>query len=238
MTSTAQCAPSFSSEFSDLVDSHKERWKHCQGTPEETLLRLTLLRDLVRALHAQKSKCLALGKRDQLHTLKTWENQIEQLRGQSRLEGELTDLIRGAPPTARKRTRLLPEAIYSAIEKEKLDRYDRIWESSLAAEAVSLGWRFWTLEAWVEISLIEEWNRKLIEALWPTGIVLFTESATFEAPRDSREMSQWRGRWFIVLNGKFKHPSEISINPSSWAGTPIHVPQAPQWRLLFSPKLG
>ena len=89
-------------------------------------------------LHAQKSRCLASGRRDLTQNLRNWENRILELRNQPKLEGDLLKQVNDTTPL-RKRTRLLPEAIYTAIPREKLERYDRVWEAQLAAEACTLG---------------------------------------------------------------------------------------------------
>jgi hypothetical protein len=224
-------------EFQNIIGGHGERWRHTEGQPESTLLRLAVLRDIVRSLHAQKSRCLASGRRDLSQALRGWEQRLHELRNQAKLEGELTELVTGSTPI-KKRTRLLPEALYAAIDREKLERYDRQWEAVLAAEAASLGWRFWALEAWVEITLVEDWNRALNEQLWPSGLVLFVESSGVQAPAPAtdQEFPLWRGRWLLVVHPRFKSPEEIALNLSQWPGTPPEAPQPPHWKLLFSPK--
>lgn len=224
-----------------LVASHAERWRHCEGAAEATLLRLAILRDIIRALHAQKSTCLATGRRDLVQELKRWETRLHELRSQFKLEGQadLVSLVEGSDPV-RKRTRLLPEALFSSIEREKLERYDRQWELALAAEAAALGWRFWALEAWVEITLVEEWNNRLGEQLWPSGIVLFVESSPVQGPAvdaGGKESPLWRGRWIAVVHPRFKSPSEIALNLAQWPGTPPEPPSPPAWKLLFSPRV-
>jgi hypothetical protein len=229
-------------EFQNTIGGHGEKWRHCEGHPESTLLRLSILRDITRSLHAQKSRCLSTGRRDLATALRTWEDRLHELRNTSRLEGDLTQLVSGAAEI-RKRTRLLPEALYSAIEREKLERYDRQWEAAIAAEASTLGWRFWSLEAWVEITLVEEWNQRLTEQLWPSGIVLFVESSPTQGPSGQSvggmgmEFPLWHGRWICIVHPRFKSPSEIASNLAQWPGSPPETPSPAQWKLLFSPKV-
>jgi hypothetical protein len=223
-----------------VIESQAERWRHCEGQPECTLLRLAILRELMRELHAQKSRSLATGKRDQVQNLRAWENRLVELRGHTRLEGDLIELITGNAE-GRKRTRLLPEALFANIAREKLERYDRVWESTLAAEACALGWQFWSLEAWIEITLAEEWNRKLNDQLWPSALVLFAESAESGPPKppSHQHVAIWRGRWILAANPRFKSPADMASaaasNLAQWPGSPPDAPSAPQWKLLFSP---
>ena len=232
----------FREDLGHLLDSHSERWRHCEGQPESTLLRLAILRDIVRALHAEKSNYLAKGRKDLTQEIRKWETRLYDLRNEAKIEGELLQLISGDGPL-RKRTRLLPEALFTSIERDKLDRYDRQWEHALAAEASTLGWRFWALEAWVEITLVEEWNARLSEQLWPTGVVLFVESSSTNSPKTpppsamELECPIWRGRWILVVHPQFKNPAEIALNLAQWPGTPCEPPSPPAWKLLFSPKV-
>jgi hypothetical protein len=250
-------------ELARVVASQSERWRHCDSSPFAGLLRLSILRELMRELHAQKSRSLAAGQREGARALKIWENRLTELRSHPKLEGDLSDLVCGRGD-ARKRTRLLPEALYSAIPRDKLDRYDRQWETAIAAEACSMGWRFWSLEAWIEITLAEEWNRRLQDQLWPSALVLFAESAESSSASGSRkaqppstavaplgaasaeggpltpETALWRGRWILVAEPRFRTPAEIAgsaaLNLAQWPGSPPEPPSPAAWKLLFSPK--
>jgi hypothetical protein len=219
-----------------LLAESSERWRQREGARDATLLRLVILRDLVRALHAQKSRFLATGQKSQAQSLKDWEARIDELKGCSPLEGDLYELLSGTR-RARKRTRLLPEALYSSIEREKLERYDRQWEAAIAAEGASLGWRFWSLSASVEIMSVEAWNRRLAEQIWPHGITLYVEggnapgAALAGAPG---QVPSWPGRWIVLLHNKFRAPAELGLDIAAWPGTAADP--APQWKLLFSPK--
>ncbi|MGZ6310039.1 MAG: hypothetical protein ACXWOH_05375, partial [Bdellovibrionota bacterium] len=161
---------------SDLIAPFEERWNQCEGLPEMTLLRLGILREVIKLLHSEKSRLLASGRRSEIQPVKDWESKIEQLRDQPALKGPLPELL-ASDKRAAKRTRLLPDHLFSFIPKERFERYDRIWESTLAAEACALGWRFFSLEAWVQIAAVEAFDRALTDQLWPHGLVLFTESA-------------------------------------------------------------
>jgi hypothetical protein len=225
--------------FNGAIASYSEKWRHTEGLAERVLLRLAILRDITLALHAQKSRCLASGRRDLAQGLRHWEERLHELRNSPKLEGDLRELLTGTEPL-KKRTRLLPEALYTAIERGKLERYDRVWEASLAAEAVTQRWQFWALEAWVEITLVEDWNRSLCDQLWPSGIVLFVESAPSlpRTPRPAQTSSEpllWQGRWIAVVDTRIKNPLEVTSNLPGWPGSPSSPPSPPLWKLLFSP---
>lgn len=217
-----------------FIGHYEQKWTHCEGLTEATLIRMSILREMVRELHAEKSQCLARGMRSEIQKYKGWEARLEELRSASSLEGPLRELL-NSTTEVRKRTRLIPEAVYSFLTKEKLERYDRAWESALIAEAASLGWCFWALDAWVKISQAEEWHRMLGERLLPNGIVLFAEASPNSGmdgdPAPAPEASIWAGRWWIVLQARWKTPDfQLDRMP----GTSL-IPSAPRWKLMYSP---
>ncbi len=179
------------------------------------------------------------GRKDILSNLRTWEDRLRELRSQPKLEGDLLELVTG-DSELRKRTRLLPEALYTVIDREKLERYDRQWEAAIAAEACNMGWSLWRLQAWVEITLVEEWNQRLNDQLWPSAVVLFVESSGEAAgtakSTHSPEFLAWHGRWYLVVDPRFKSPKEIATNLAQWPGSPSEPPGPAQWKFLFSPK--
>jgi hypothetical protein len=221
----------------ELLAQSAEAWRLCDGVSGSSLLRLAILRDLLRSLHAEKSRCLATGKKNEAQQFRYWEQRIEDLRQGVDLKGELADLLREGI-TLRRRTRLIPQGLLAALGAEKLQRYDRKWESEIAAEACALGWKFWTLQSWVSIPLAEDWNRRLGERLWPNGIVLYVESLRQSPPGPSEPL--WKGQWTVLLQPGYHSPQELSLDFDRWPGAPESSPLAqsepPAWKLLFSPK--
>src|SRR4051794_23570593 len=96
----------------DLIARSSDRWKHCEGTEEITLLRLAMLRELIQVFHAEKSRCLATGKKDEAQQIRNWEARIHHLRDTSSLQDDLLTLLQNALNDAKegkkisKRTRL------------------------------------------------------------------------------------------------------------------------------------
>jgi hypothetical protein len=221
----------------ELLAQSAEAWRLCDGVEGASLLRLAILRDLLRSLHAEKSRCLATGKKGEAQQFRHWEQRIEDLRQGVDLKGELADLLREGVPL-RRRTRLIPQALLGVLGAERLQRYDRKWESEIAAEACALSWKFWTLQAWVSIPLAEDWNRRLGERLWPNGVVLYVESLKQSPPGPSEPL--WKGQWTVLLQPKYRTPDELSLDFDRWPGAPEASPLAqaepPAWKLLFSPK--
>jgi hypothetical protein len=214
----------------EIISRQLARWDDAEGLPETTLLRLAMLRDLVRALHSEKSVCLATGKRAESQQFGSLEKKLGELRGAFSLSGRFNELIEA--PSLRKRTRLLPEALFAAIPREKFDRYDRQWESVIAAEAIALGWRFWELDAWVSVREAESWHRQLGEQLIPHGIILFAESIS-DPPDVVRVPAEvWHGRWTTVLQPSYATPD---FRVRSLPGTSLE-PAEPRWRMVFSPR--
>ncbi len=209
------------------------RWDDYEGLEESTLLRLAILRDLMREIHAERSRCLAEGKKADAQAFRDREKAIEDLRKVSPLSGKLPDCL-ARSSQAKARTRLLPEALFGFLAREKLERYDRAWEATLAAEAAALGWCFWALEAWVDIQQVEKWQEALTGQLIPHGVILFAENSETQAPSDVESGGPvlWHGRWYIVLKSQFRTPH---FNVERLPGV-SKDPELPQWRMLFSPK--
>lgn len=214
----------------DLIARSAERWCEYEGLEESTLLRLAILRDLIRLLHAEKSRCLARAMKEEAKTLTLWERQIERVRGMTRLTGQLDDVFQGKIK-ASKHVRPLPEALFAHIEKEKFERYDRLWEAALAAEAAARSWNFWALEAWVKIAEAADWHKALEALLLPRGIVLFAEMAEPSANAEPSPPDLWHGRWILVL-----HPnlSEKDFPLHSLPGL-SETPAPPAWKPIYPP---
>lgn len=222
----------------DWVERNAHLWRQLNETPgpATNLLKLGILREIHRTVHAQKSGSLAKGRRDEARRLGEIETRVEALRQQAKLDGELAELI-GRPPAGKKRTRVLPDSLFNFIEKEKLERYDRHWEAALAAEACAAGWRFWILDAWVQIPLIEHWSATLSEQLWPHGVLLFVESAGFlESRTDNPDDALWHGQWLAIVDPRYADPRDVTRGMDQWAGSTVAAPSPPHWKALYTPK--
>jgi hypothetical protein len=237
--SSSAAAGKIPQSISELIAQASEHWRHCEGLEEATLLRLAILRDLMRQLHAEKSRSLAQGSKTEAQSLKVWELRIEDLRGSLRLEGELMELLSDPAKKPKTRKRLLPEALFTTLAREKLERYDRQWEASLAAEAAQMGWQFWILDAWIDISSVEDWNQKLNEKLWPHGVVLFADNASdtggsISTGEGEGAVNFWHGRWFVLMHPRFRAPDELLGSSSHLVPRTPVPPSLPRWKLLFS----
>lgn len=223
-------------ELETWVGHARERWSDVEGAPECSLVRLFLLRQVVHLLHSQKSRQLALGNREAALSIKQWEARAEWLRDHRILEGDLLELLRAGPDPgaqASRRKALVPEALLSQIGREKLERYDRQWEASIASEAATLGWGFYRLEAAVLASEIASWDRRLSERLWPHGEILFSEAGSSASP----DPTVWLGRWYLILNPKFRSPEELSLGLEGWPEVPkAESGRRAQFKLLFAPR--
>jgi len=213
-----------------MVEQAAERWRIAGSGPDCDLLRLAVTRDLMHSLHAEKSRFLSKGQREEASKMKAYEKKIEEIRSSAPLSAQLQDILSGTS-ALKKRTRLLPEALFGVLSREKFERYDRQWEAALASEANQIGWDFFGLEAKLEIQKIDEWNKRLTERLWPNGIVLFVESISLESEKDSMPAT-WHGRWIVVIKPQFQNSQLLSTDLNNWPGTQMPV----TWKLLFSPK--
>lgn len=211
-------------------------WSQSEGTETCHLLRLAVLRDLHRALHAQKSRCLAKGRKGDAKLLGDWESRVDELRSAASFESDMFGLLRSREPV-KKRTRLLPDGLYAAIPREKLDRYDRLWEQTLAAEGIAQGWRLWKLSTWIVVNQSESWNQMLTDHLWPIGIPLWVDSLGFAESRSgNKDDAIWHGEWVVLAHPRVENATEFSLDLTRWPGSTLEAPEAPRWRLAFSPK--
>ena len=214
----------------DIIRKEIDRWVDCAGVPQMNLLRLVLLRELIQNLHLEKSKCLANGNKPKAQEIKIWETQIQKLKDSQQLTGELFSLIQKSDSTP-KRKRILPENLILALGRNNLDRFDRTWDTAIAAEAVSLGWHFWSMDAWVKISLLGEWNQTLTEKLWPHGLILFVESSQTQCELD--ESDSWRGTWMLALDPLLQNPNELSFHTKQWPGAIKDPPTPTSWKPIY-----
>lgn len=182
--------------------------KETKEFPKDLLiLRLDILRRISRQVHSLRSQCLASGKKEDLPTLKHWEESIEKMGKLARLDSDFYSLYHELK-TLPQRSRVVPEFIFKHLAREKLIRYDRNWEYLLAAEGCKLGWLFWSLTAHVPIAEIEEWDETLRSQLWPKGLILFSEPASLmsEKPTQQEDLrhcapadhTSWHGNWILL----------------------------------------
>jgi hypothetical protein len=207
-----------------LIEHSSERWKLYGDKPESHLLRLAILRDLIRLIHAEKSRLLAKGLKHNVNTLEKWETQIELAKNSANLDCSLEDILE-AKSELIKQKHAIPDAFFKHIKREKLERHDRAWEYAITAQALSVGWAISQLEAWVPISSAEKWHHALGDFMFPNGIILFAESAA--NPQDQK----WKGRWLLVTPPNKAHtPPDLNSLPGY-----CKSPEPPRWTLLFLP---
>ncbi|MBL7716163.1 MAG: hypothetical protein JNL01_11930 [Bdellovibrionales bacterium] len=219
---------SFSVE--QLLEQAELLWKDFEELEEKTLLRLGVLRDLLDSLHAKKSESLARGKREEAAQIAALEARIDLFRNTSKFGSSLKELL-DAKETPKKRTRLIPEGLYNFIPKEKLERFDRSWEMTLAAEGAQQGWNFWSLDVCVDVRQLADFQSGLGSALKPNGLILFAEGREQDTtPQSEGDEAIWKGRWYILLKPKFRTPDfRVDSLPGASPKT-----EATYWRLLFT----
>ncbi len=221
--------------FKSLVAPFEEKWAQCESLPEESLLRLCLLREITRQLHTAKSQLIGTGKKESADQIRALEQRIHKLREAARLAGPLAGLLDQTEHPPGKRPKLLPTALLNHIPRDRFERYDRQWEMLIAAEAVHLGWSFWALSAAVEIEHLEAFDGGLRERMWPNGLVLFSETDAAESPPASGGIqgTRWSGRWIILLHPRIRNSADLRIE---WSTLPGIEESKMKWRLLFSSK--
>ena len=219
-----------------LIQETFSNWNDCNELSGKRVLQLSLLRQLIRKLHSEKSRYLARGLRKEAQDLKEWELKIQNLRERPSLNEDLATLLQSSAPLNKAKQQRLPEALFQRIDSEKLNRYDREWEKAIASEAIHLGWNFWSFTLWVKVDLIEEWEKKLSSVLWPHGVILFAENYGQKTSFHVDELNSttlWQGQWTLVMDSRFQHPSEILSSLTSVQELPENPPAAPKWARLY-----
>lgn len=211
-----------SAEFSFYAD----QWKKCEGQTDFHILHLAVLRGLSRSIHAEQSRFLAAGLKEKVVEMEKSELLVESLRTKKSFEGELIDVLTDATPGKSKKAPLnLSAELLNIFEAEQLDRPDRLWEATIATHAQQLGWSFWICTTTVDSAQAEDWNLALSNALWPNGVVLFTENGEIDSG-DPAAQFKWTGKWYIALARGVSDPAAITQNIQ------LHVYQAPTWTRL------
>lgn len=221
-----------------LIRSKTDLWNQLSQLKDAELLKIAVLRDLVMDLHSEKSRLLATQHRAGARNLTLWENRIESLMNHDSLEGELVALIKNVALSS-SNTPVIPPALFSVFSKDKILRADRKWEAALLRKSHELNWRFWNLEAWVEIPKIGEWSDTMKKALWPRGIFLFSESAA-AAPASPSELTRgfWHGQWWLTAAPEEDLIKTILENLKQWPGTAQKPPSPPQLKHVFPKSSG
>ena len=179
-----------------LVAEFETRWADAGQAKHSLLLRLTLLRELARKLHAGRSSVLAQSgaeAREIMAPLHLLEQKAEALRATDALTGSLSECLDRANPNSPPAPLATPR-MGQRLGRGKLDRPDRTWERAIAIEAEAQDFTLEGIEALVPMRQVEAWSNALERELWPVGVVLFTETS----PTTS-QANGWRGCWWTCF---------------------------------------
>ncbi|HTL11904.1 MAG TPA: hypothetical protein VL588_05425, partial [Bdellovibrionota bacterium] len=150
----------------ELLAGAQPLWTEAAAYDEaRRLLRLALLRDLVRTLHAERSRLMALRQPDRAETLKKLEPILERLRTCELDSFDLAGLVNGDEPQNPLKEEPQDPRLDRILGEGKLDRYDRAWEAAMAVEALKRGWLFWALDTQVEVPKAEAFHLGLGQRL-------------------------------------------------------------------------
>ncbi len=184
-----------------LLRPLESRWSEAAQAPSPRLIRLALLRELARAIHAGRSSVMATpGALPSPADLRKFEGVVEALRRDGTLRESLQETLRQAPPLAGPTPpgpapSLRPLQMSRLVGPGKLERSDRQWELALAREAENCGYSLHAIEATVAMGEVESWSQRLEDSLWPRAVVLFTEAG---AP-PAAVSTNWTGRWWVCF---------------------------------------
>ena len=183
-----------------LSSSQLELWTSVEAKPESVLIRLSVLRDFSRTIHAELSVVLATPAATQssLADLDALDRHIAQglhlrtlpLDAEAWLKGKVLG------PVATVRRKIFPE-FFEVLARDRIERYDRAWEREIVAEAIAIGWEIRSIEAWVDVLDAQGWETRFSQRIRAHGVVLFAESAYVDDAR-------WKGRWIFVVKPGFE----------------------------------
>jgi hypothetical protein len=201
------------------------------------LLRLSILRELTRAVHTLRSEFMATERAEKADDLAHRENYLNTYfpvldLTNLGLAQTYSQSARVAKPVGRAPDAVtLPSPVLEAVGAAKFTRQDRRWENEIAQEAVRQNWEFWQFEASTEIHEVESFARAFAESIWPHGVVLFVESDGFLKPsEENSHLAYWRGRWLVVLEPRAHRPNSQNSNESSPDG------KVASWHRLHPPQ--
>ena len=208
----------------ELIGKTAVGWDSCAACSDNSVLRLSLLRDLIGRLHALRSEGLATQNQNLISSIEEVETRIVKMEAArsfpatgKELENWLTcGLPAEVTPVAPVPNRELPPTLVEMLGGiKKLNRPDRLWERKLVEEAFRLSWVFWSVVAELPLEIVETWHEDLKKRLWPEGLVLFVEADSNPAS----DRRNWRGRWIVIRRATAQN----------------HISEAPEWKLLFPP---
>ena len=216
----------------EMIQGLEKRWGDAQKSPHGSLAQLVLLRELSRAVHAEKSWCLASGFPEEAEDLHAIEDKVDGLLANNGFKGSLADVLANpnpaiGPESGEKRW-VLPKNVKDIIPSEKLERYDRNWEKAIACEAAKQGWDFWKLSASVQVAEAQACEDSLNKALANHGYILFADTAENSGLSEEFRQGIWPGQWILVIQPGFDCKS---IPLGTLKGIVMNTP--PQWTLLY-----
>ncbi len=184
-----------------------QKWNHLGEHKYFSVLKLGLLRDLVRLVHAERSRALANGEASFAKSLGTLETSLDHSLAGGLDPSEILNFLTSSSAPKNQPTLANPVDFsrHSPWIKSHLERFDRKWEKTIAYEAFKWGWNLWSLHVVVKIDLAEKFHEQLGRYLWPDGILLFTE-ASHPSEQKKRNLQEWAGVWMCLLSSEIETP--------------------------------
>ncbi|MEK6704490.1 MAG: hypothetical protein AABZ06_01750 [Bdellovibrionota bacterium] len=199
------------------------RWKALGRRHDASVLKLAILRNMSRDVHAQKSRDLSSSSPGETSendaVLLELERILDNLRSSTLDSNDLETLLKNTAPPLAERT--LPKGLLAIIPSEKLLRRDRVWEAAIIAEGLNYHWHIWTLSASIPVAEVENWNNILADILWPGGILLYVESQD-----DGTNGKTWHGKWITLLAPEID-PLKFQAKLQTFDSKP------PVWELIY-----
>jgi len=197
-----------------LVGCEKQ-WNQCKNQSDKDILRLAILRKLSLFIHKEKSN--EYRSKDSV-LLKKIENKLINMQNIDLNSVSISQLLINKS-VKKMRNSELPDKIFLTVDKEKINRIDRVWEKTLLTEAIQSNWSLWSLVVWILLSEAENFHNDLSKKMWPTGITLFVESLSSTKKKGTAMI--WQGKWFLIIKNDFD-PQHYQIqNLTGFSSQPI-----------------
>lgn len=214
----------------DLLPKYENFWN--QSHPDDLIIRLGILREMIQVVHAEKSRCMATpGLKDRGIQAKIWEEKLRAYCGSEKLVQPLREQLQTLPQQT---FRDVPKEIIDPLGTDRLERPDRKWEKQICAIAAQERWHLFALDAWIGLKEAENFYRRFIEKIRGEGLILYTEAGPLPPGSPAMLDSTWFARWVIVVKPHFK-PIEYNSKTEFWKDLPgiATIPSPPHWTLLF-----
>lgn len=174
--------------------SHKWNSIHHFSNPIQHILKIDILRDAYFFLHNLHSAQQTNNQEFSHFELTQMEQNIINSISKMTFTEDFIQILRNnqpPPPPIE-----IPKSLFQIIKESKLNRFDRVFEKSLAYFGYKENCTFFELTYKINLKNVQKFHENLKTKLWPHALVLFVEG---ESDNASSMKNHWTGIWTIML---------------------------------------